>query len=167
VGGAFFEVSQIQGNKVDSATVEAFNIDKPATARGLIAASGDPSDHVDITAVAVYNGSVDPANLLEKTVGDADGGLSNSITVSIDANGIASVSGLEAGYVVAWETSGPHDQVLVEATGGKFDIGGFGVSEAQTIPDHTLNFTTSFTDADGDSVSDSFQVTVDAVPFVI
>jgi len=52
-------------------------------------------------------------------------------------------------------------------TAGKFDIGAFGVSEAQTIPDHTLDFTVSLTDADGDAVSDSFQVTVDAVPFVI
>jgi hypothetical protein len=167
VNGAFFKVSQTQGNVAGAATVEAFNIDQPATARALIDASGDPSDQVDITKLSVYNGSVDPTNLLETTAGTADGGMSSSITVSIDSDGVASVSGLLAGYVVAWETSGTHDQVLIEATAGKFDIGAFGVSEAQAIPDHTLNFTTSFTDADGDAVSDSFQVTVDAVPFVV
>jgi len=167
VNGSFFKVSQTQGNVAGAATIEAFNIDQPATARALIDASGDPSDHVDITSLSVYNGSVAPANLLETTAGTSDGGLSSSITVSIDADGIASVSGLLAGYVVAWETSGTHDQVLIEATAGKFDIGAFGVSEAQTIPDHTLDFTVSLTDADGDAVSDSFQVTVDAVPFVI
>ena len=165
VDSAFFGVSQTQGNEVEACTVEAFDITSSG-GRGIIAASGQ--NHVDIVSVSVYLGSVDPLNLLETTDGSgADGLMSSSIEVSIDADGIAHISGLEAGYVVAWSTgANDHDQVLIEGTAGKFDIGSFGLNEAQAIPDHTLDFTVSLTDADGDSVSDSFQVSVDAVPYV-
>ena len=165
VDSAFFKVSQTQGNEVEACTVEAFDITSSG-GRGLIAASGQ--NHVDIVSVSVYQGSVDPLNLLETTDGSGNDGLMNAnITVSIDADGIAHITGLEAGYVVAWNTgANDHDQVLIEGTAGKFDIGSFGLNEAQAIPDHTLDFTVSLTDADGDSVSDSFQVSVDAVPYV-
>ncbi len=167
VDSAFFKVSQTQGNEVEQCSVEAFDITSSG-GRGLIAASGQ--NHVDIVSVSVYLGSVDPLNLLETTDGSGnDAGLdpNDAITVWIDADGIGHVSGLEAGYVVAWDTgANDHDQVLITGEAGKFDIGSFGLNEPQAIPDHTLDFTVSLTDADGDSTSDSFQVSIDAVPYV-
>ena len=117
--------------------------------------------------MSVWSDAVD-GNLLETTVAGADGGQSGAINVFIDSDGIAHISGLEAGYVVSWETDGvdKFDQVLIEGTAGKFDIGGIGISEAQAVPDQTLTFDVTLTDGDDDPMTDTFQVYVDAVPFL-
>jgi len=165
VDSAFFRVSQTQGNAVEACTVEAFNINDTADPSDLIAASGQ--NHVDLVSVSVWSDKVG-GNLLETTVGGADGGGNIDIEVFIDSDGIAHVSGLEAGYVVSWETDGvdKFDQVLIEGAAGKFDIGGIGISEAQLVPDQTLTFDVTLTDGDSDPVTDEFQVYVDAAPFL-
>jgi hypothetical protein len=165
VDSAFFRVSQTQGNAVEACTVEAFNINDTVDPSDLIAASGQ--NHVDLVSVSVWADEVG-GTLLETTVGGADGGDSLAINVSIDSDGIAHISGLEAGYVVSWETDGvdKFDQVLIEGTAGKFDIGGIGISEPQAVPDQTLTFDVTLSDGDNDPVTDTFDVYVDAVPFL-
>ena len=164
VDSAFFRVSQTQGSAVEACTVEAFNIVQTADPSDLIAASGQ--NHVDLVSCSVWSDEVG-GNLLETTVGGADGGNS-SIDIFIDSDGVAHITGLEAGYVVSWETDGvdKFDQVLIEGTAGKFDIGGIGISEPQEIPDQTLTFDVTLSEGDSDPVTDTFQVLVVAVPFL-
>ena len=170
VASAFFRVSQTQGNDEEAASIEAFNITKPADDRDILTASGQ--NHVDIVKVNVWADFVG-GDLLETSTG-TDGGLDADITVTIDSDGIAHVIGLESGYVVEWITDDPstmavekHDQALITGEAGKFDIGGFGISEAQQVPDHFYDFTVKLTDADGDFVTDTFRVEIDAAPFVV
>lgn len=162
VTGSFMRVSQTQGNEAEACTIEVFNITDNATqGRALLTAA---KSHVDITYAAVYVGSVDPLNLLEDTAGFK---VDPNIEISI-SDGIVSVSGLEANYIVVWETDGVDrfDQALITGTAGKFDIGGFGLSEPQVTPDHPLNFEVTLTDGDGDTALDTFTVNIDAVPFI-
>jgi hypothetical protein len=53
-----------------------------------------------------------------------------------------------------------HNQALIVAEAGKFDVGFFGFSEAQQVEPQTLDFTVTVTDGDGDHISDAFQVDV-------
>ena len=69
--------------------------------------------------------------------------------------------GLGAGYQVEWFTNGVHDQVLITGTGGKFDIGGFGITQAQPTPDQLLAFTAQVTDGDGDTDTASWNIGID------
>ena len=160
--GAFLGVSQIQAGSTAAFTLTAFLIDPNTAPQGvnLINASGVPSDAVDITSVSVYAGSIG-GTLLESFSSGSEADMTDAITISIDSNGVASVSGIDAGMVVAWTTDGDHNQVLLEATSGKFDVGFFGFSEDQVIPDQLLDFTVKLTDSDGDYTDDSFQVGVD------
>ncbi|PBC09031.1 DUF5801 repeats-in-toxin domain-containing protein, partial [Mesorhizobium sp. WSM3859] len=90
---------------------------------------------------------------------------------SIDANGNLIITGLSTGDKVSWTTSGTHDRVLIEnisnADGisgndnNTFDIGGFGLSQAQPAPDEKLDFTVQIADADGDTANDSFSIGID------
>jgi hypothetical protein len=165
---AFLGISQIQAGSTAALSLTAFLIN-PATAPqgvALINASGDPGDAVDITSVEVRAGSISGA-LIESYSGGAEGDLSDDITISIDADGVAHVSGLDPGMVVAWTTDGDHNQVLLEATGGKFDVGFFGFNEAQETPDHSLNFEVTLKDGDDDPAVDTFTINVDAAPFVV
>ena len=43
----------------------------------------------------------------------------------------ATVSGLDAGYKVEWDTASLHNQVLIEGVAGKFDIGAFEIVQGQ------------------------------------
>jgi hypothetical protein len=169
VSSSFFRVSQTQGSDVEAATIQAFNIVKPPAGptsdRDIIGASGQ--NPVDIQKVNVWSDKVG-GHLLETTSGLGDGGMTGAITVTIDSDGIAHVSGLEAGYVVEYFTDDlstmaveRHDQVLITGDGGKFDIGGFGISEPQVVPDHYFDFTVQLTDGDTDFATDTFRVTVD------
>ena len=160
--GAFMGISQIQAGSTAALTLTAFLIDPNTAPQGvnLINASGDPSDAVDILSVSVYAGSIG-GTLLESFSSGSEANITDSITITIGGEGVAHVSGLDAGMVVAWTTDGDHNQVLLEATGGKFDVGFFGFSEDQVIPDQLLDFTVKLTDSDGDYAEDSFQVGVD------
>ena len=168
--GAFIGVSQIQAGSTASMAITAFLIDPNTAPQGvdLINASGQTGDAVSIFSASVYQGSVDPLNLIETTDSSgADAGMNADITVTIDSNGVAHVEGLDPGMVVAWSVDDPstlgieqHNQALIVAEAGKFDVGFFGFSEAQQVEPQTLDFTVTVTDGDGDHISDAFQVDV-------
>ncbi|TIU88335.1 MAG: hypothetical protein E5W03_06285 [Mesorhizobium sp.] len=90
---------------------------------------------------------------------------------TIDADGNLIITGLSTGDKVSWTTSGTHDRVLIENISGTdgisgndnntFDIGGFGLSQAQPAPDEKLDFTVQIADFDGDTASDSFSIGID------
>ncbi len=154
--GAFLGISQIQAGSLASLKLTTFALTGDPQDTDLLDASGTGAVPIDHVIVYDENGDVveDSANADDPA---------NDVTITLNVDGTANIAGLDAGYKVEWETSGDHNQVLVEATGGKFDIGFFGLSEPQVIPDHTLDFTVSFTDADQDTVSDMFQVNIDSI----
>jgi hypothetical protein len=90
---------------------------------------------------------------------------------TVNADGTLTITGLSTGDKVTWTTSGTHDRVLIEnisnADGvsgndnNTFDIGGFGLTQAQPSPDEQLDFTVQIADFDGDTASDSFSIGID------
>ncbi|MFL6750705.1 MAG: hypothetical protein ACJ8E9_06560, partial [Sphingomicrobium sp.] len=40
------------------------------------------------------------------------------------------INNINAGDKIEWKTAAPHDTVLVDGVAGKFDIGGFGTTQA-------------------------------------
>ena len=161
---AFVKIAQIQGNALATMQIAAFNIAGAPQGQALVGARG--SGQVDVTKVIVYNaagtkiedssvgGAQDPNVVI--TFGTGVGGGGNGIPVDE-----VRVSGLGAGYKVEWFTNAVHDQVLITGVAGKFDIGGFGISQAQPTPDQLLSFTAKVTDGDGDFASDSWNIGID------
>ncbi|RWD24478.1 MAG: hypothetical protein EOS22_22760 [Mesorhizobium sp.] len=92
-------------------------------------------------------------------------------TVTDNGDGTWTIKGLSTGDKVQWTTSGTHDRVLIENVSNAdgvsgndnntFDIGGFGLSQAQPAPDEKLDFTVQIADFDGDTASDSFSIGID------
>jgi Ca2+-binding RTX toxin-like protein len=113
----------------------------------LAGAQADGETKVSITSVKIYNG-----NGADITAQFTDADLTNGhISVT---NGVATISGMQAGYDYEILTSQPFNAVLTEsATTNKafFDLGAFSISTqvAQT-PIH-LAYDVLSTDADGDS----------------
>ena len=140
----------------------AIHLDSALQERNLINGRGGDSadDVIDITRVRVTDQF---GNELEDTDGSSNLG---SITIDLSGD-TAVITGLEAGYIVHWETASDHNQVLVECLDGKFDIGLFGINQPQQTPDHVLNFEVTLTDGDDDTAVDTFSINVDAAPFVI
>jgi hypothetical protein len=149
VQGATLGISQVQGN---------VPIDAKFTAYAL---SGDPQG--SNLLFADHTGTqVDIASVL---VTHADGTVDNNVTIKINADGTAEVDNLSAGDLIKVMSAGSSDlfnQVLVEDLSGKFDVGSFGISQAQVIPDQTLPFKVTITDGDSDTaVSNEFNVYID------
>ena len=71
---------------------------------------------------------------------------------------------IAAGDTVSGRPTRAHDQVLVEGVAGKFDIGGFGTTQAQPTPDQMLDFVAKVTDGDGDSDTAGFSIGIEALP---
>jgi hypothetical protein len=95
--------------------ITAYDIVDSPQARDFV--SGLPGGtQVSITSVKVFN---------------AAGTDVTNGKVSI-TNGVATVSGLDAGFKIEWTTSAPHDRVLIEGVAGKFDIGGFAITQANS-----------------------------------
>lgn len=160
--GAFLGISQVVGSEVESMRLTAIHLDSALQEEDLINGRGGVSadDVINITRVRVTDQF---GNELEDTDGS-----SNLASITIDLNGdTAVITGLEAGYIIHWETTSDHNQVLVECLDGKFDIGLFGINQPQQTPDHTLNFEVTLTDGDDDSAVDTFSINVDAAPFVV
>lgn len=163
--GATLGISQIQAGSLASMDLTAYSLDSAFQGTALIDNRGDPGDAaVTIDHVIVYDETGAKIEDTDDLVNFDDA----TVEVIFNADGSVSVNNLDAGYHVEWESVGEtFNQVLVEATGGKFDIGFFGLTEAQEIPDQFLDFTARLTDADGDFVEDSFQVHVDALPYLV
>jgi hypothetical protein len=155
VTGASLGVSQIQANSLAEMKLTCFNLAGAPEQAALITASGTGTVQ-NITRVFVY----DETGALIEDTGDLLNFNDTTVTVDLAGN-TAVVGGLDAGYVVEWETAAAFDQVLVEGVSGKFDLGFFGIAEAQQVPDHFYDFTVRLTDADNDFVSDTFRVVID------
>jgi hypothetical protein len=155
--GAFLKIAQIQGNSLATMKIAAFNITGSPQGQDLIAASGQNA--VTLTQVKVYNAS---GTLIEDS---SDLAHYNAAAVAVAFNaGVATVSGLNAGYKVEWFTSDASikfDQVLVTDVAGKFDVGGFGINQSQPTPDQLLEFTARVTDGDADYASASWKIGID------
>jgi len=154
---AFTKISQIQGNSLATLTVTAYNIDASPQARafvnGLSSSGTLPDQQVSVTGVTITHAN-------STTESETAGGPNTSTHISF-ASGIATVSGLGAGDKVAWTTSAVHDRVLIQDVAGKFDIGGFGITQSQATPDQKLDFVAKATDGDGDFKTASFSVGID------
>ena len=116
--GGFVKIAQIQGNSAATLKISLFN--------------GGDSDNINnnddqrvFTDTGLGTGSA--ATITKITVMNQLGQVVQTLTGSAAAAGV--VSGLDANYRVAWESSAAHDQVLIDGVAGKFDIGGFGVNE--------------------------------------
>ena len=144
--GGFLKVVQIQGGGLAAMDIAASNISGSPQGTAFVSALGSGSAAA-ITAVRVYNSS---GTLLEKTSGNADGGMSGTVTVTI-SGGVAHVAGVDAGYKIEWDTSSNFDQVKVTDTAGKFDIGGFGINQP-SVQSVDIGAQTQFED-DGPTVS--------------
>ena len=92
---------------------------------------------MSITAVRVFNA----AGVLIEEETDGSAPSVNDPTVDIvfsdgpDGARIATVSGLDDLYTIAWDTSAVHDQVLIKGVAGKFDIGRFALTQAESDTD--------------------------------
>jgi len=124
---AFVRVAQLQGSDAPSMSIKCFNIVDDAQgvdfidARGVNEAGANPL----ITDVRVYDAN---DNLIESYLAPVAG---NGLTISI-TNGIATVTGFGTNYKIEWDTNENFDQALISGVGGKFDIGGFGVTQPTT-----------------------------------
>ena len=130
--GAFVRIAQLQGNTAPTMSIQCFNIEDDPQGRNFIAERGqnDPGETVPlITAVRVY--APDGQTLLESYSAGAEAGDSDTITISV-TNGVATIAGFGSNYLIEWDTNAEFDQVLISGVAGKFDIGGFGLTEAVT-----------------------------------
>ncbi len=158
---AFIRIAQLQGNTTPSMSIQLFNIDDSPqgvamiNARGQNAAGTDP----DVTAVRVY--AADGITLLESYSGGVEAGLSSSINISINGDGVATVSGFQTNYMIQWDADEDFDQTLITGVAGKFDIGGFGFMQGNDSPDQLLEFTAQVTDGDGDYGTASWKIGID------
>ncbi|MCL6698608.1 DUF5801 domain-containing protein [Sphingomonas sp. NSE70-1] len=129
--GGFVQISQIQGNSLATMTIAAYNIDGSPQGAALIAESGQAEDLIALDRIVVKNAA---GQVLEDS--DIAGPQNPNINITIDANGIATITGLGAGYKVEFYTASQavkFDQVKITGVAGKFDIGGFGVNEATGV----------------------------------
>src|SRR6516164_4492392 len=139
------KISQTQGPSLATMKITAFDInDAPQGTAFVTGPNGlGTGAHIDITSVHVF----DAAN--------------NDVTdskVSI-TGGVATVSGLDSGFRIAWTTSAPHDRVLIEGVAGKFDIGAFDITEANSAA-VDIGQQLTFED-DGPSITGAPTLTVD------
>ncbi len=153
---AFLQVSQIQSGAVAGLSITAYNLDNSPKGRDLLSESGE--NPVAVTRVIVY--AADHQTVIDDSTFAA--GVNTSVSFSFSGSGVATVTGIEAGYWVEWYTTSPHDQVKITGTGGKFDVGGFGLNEAGSV---SAPLTGVRFEDDGPTVNlvlnDDAQVTVD------
>ncbi|WP_080925353.1 DUF5801 repeats-in-toxin domain-containing protein [Pseudomonas fluorescens] len=128
---ASFDVVQLQSGKSAVVRVSAFSTAAEPGADFINGYAGDAS--VAITNVRVFNNST--GQVIENSNGSVN---DPAITISIAA-GVATITGVKAGYQIEYTTTSDHNRVLVEngaavtAKGNEhadFDIGGFTLVQA-------------------------------------
>jgi hypothetical protein len=152
VTGASTSISQTQGNSPATMNITAYDINDSPQARDFVSGLGSG------TQIAISSVTITHAN--GSTESETAGGPNSSSNISF-AGGIATVSGLGSGDKIAWTTNALHDRVLIEGVAGKFDIGGFSISQPQPTPDQKLDFVARATDGDGDFKTASFSIGID------
>ncbi|WP_454868382.1 DUF5801 repeats-in-toxin domain-containing protein [Pseudomonas farris] len=124
---ASFDVVQLQSGKSAVVKISAFStVAEP----GVNFIDGYANDSpVEITSVRVIN--ISTGLVIENSDGPED---DSTITINFDADGVATITGVKAGYRIEYTTTEDHNRVLVEngaaldAKGNAhadFDIGGF------------------------------------------
>ncbi|WMI97445.1 hypothetical protein RBU55_17870 [Pseudomonas chlororaphis subsp. aurantiaca] len=131
---ASFDVVQLQGGKTAMVKISAFST---AVETGVNFVNGYAND----TSVAITN-----VRVFDKSTGlvieNSDGSVNDpSIAISF-SGGVATVTGVKAGYQIEYTTTADHNRVLIEngaATNARgdnhadFDIGGFSLRHPSTI----------------------------------
>ncbi len=124
---ASFDVVQLQSGKSAVVKISAFStVAEP----GVNFIDGYANDSpIEITNVRVIN--ISTGLVIENSDGPED---DSTITINFDADGVATITGVKAGYRIEYTTTEDHNRVLVEngaaldAKGNAhadFDIGGF------------------------------------------
>ena len=145
VSSGFLKVSQIQGNSLATMSITAYDVAGAPQGQAFARTGLGTGAVVAITAVRVYDASGQPV-------------ASPQVTIT---NGVATVAGVGANFRIEWDTAAPHDQVLVQAVAGKFDIGGFGTTQGSPTPDQRLDFVARVVDGDGDFSTAGFSIGID------
>ncbi|WP_081002187.1 T1SS-143 repeat domain-containing protein [Pseudomonas chlororaphis] len=130
---ANFDVVQLQGGKSAVVKISAFNTAAESGEAFIDGYAGDTV--VGITHVRVIN------NATGQVIENSDGSVNDpAITISF-ASGVATVTGVKAGYQIEYTTTSDHNRVLIENgaaldakgnTHADFDIGGFTLLQATT-----------------------------------
>ncbi|BEP62424.1 hypothetical protein GmRootV213_29780 [Variovorax sp. V213] len=144
---ADFDIVQLQSGKSAQVKVTAYSTAVESGNSFIDGYAGDTV--VSITSVRVLDSVTGTA--LETFANGAEGALSSTIAISI-TNGVATITGVKAGYSIEYTTSADHNRVLVENgaalnasgnTHADFDIGGFRllqVSSATAEVGSQMNF---------------------------
>ncbi|MFV3304595.1 beta strand repeat-containing protein [Pseudomonas sp. NY15181] len=123
---ASFDVVQLQSGKSAVVTINAFNTAKESGVDFVNGYAGDTT--VNITNVRVINNSTG------LVIENSDGTVNDPSIVITITSGVATITGVKAGYKIEYTTSADHNRVLVQngaalnASGNNhaaFDIGGF------------------------------------------
>ncbi|WP_397431601.1 DUF5801 repeats-in-toxin domain-containing protein [Pseudomonas chlororaphis] len=130
---ANFDIVQLQGGKSAVVKISAFNTAVESGASFVNGYANDTS--VAVTSVRVVN--IATGLVIE----NSDGSVNDpSIAISF-SGGVATVTGVKAGYQIEYTTAADHNRVLIENgaaldakgnTHADFDIGGFTLRQAST-----------------------------------
>jgi ketosteroid isomerase-like protein len=160
VTAAQFTIAQIQGNGTGSMTLTTY-LGAADTARDLLTGPTDGATSPNIIAVNVTIGGV-------TTTFDSD---ADPAVSGFDVSGLGTttvtLTGVDDGYLIEFVTDSEHNRVKIEGTAGKFDIGGFTITEG-TFVHEPVGDRIVFED-DGPSVGDGEgtpALTVDDSDFV-
>ncbi|MDH4873674.1 hypothetical protein E8E91_22895 [Pseudomonas sp. BN515] len=131
---ASFDVVQLQSGKTAQVKISAFTT---AAESGVNFINGYTNDtSVEITNVRVIN--ISTGQVIENSNGSVNDA---GIVITFTAAGVATITGVKAGYKIEYTTSADHNRVLVEngaALNAKgtnhadFDIGGFKLTHVST-----------------------------------
>ncbi|MGY4664614.1 hypothetical protein ACVWZ9_005408 [Pseudomonas chlororaphis] len=130
---ANFDIVQLQGGKSAVVRISAFNTAVESGASFVNGYANDTS--VAITNVRVIN--IATGLVIENSDGSVN---DTSILISFDG-GVATITGVKAGYQIEYTTAADHNRVLIENgaaldargnTHADFDIGGFTLRQAST-----------------------------------
>jgi len=155
---ASMTISQTQGPTPGTMTISTFDVAGSPQQKAFVDGINTAGAAGIGTAVSITSITIHKAN--GTTVTETAGGANTSANISF-SGGVATVSGLGAGDTIEWTTSAAHDRVLIKGVAGKFDIGGFDITQAQATPDQKLDFVVKVTDGDGDTNTAGFSVGID------
>jgi len=145
VTAAKFTIAQIQGNGTGSMKLTTY-LGAADTARDLLTGPTDGATSPNIIMVKVTIGAV-------TTTFDSD---ADPAVSGFDVSGLGTatvtLTGVDDAYAIEFITDGDHNRVKIEGTAGKFDIGGFVITQGITI--HTPVGDRIVFEDDGPSVGD-------------
>jgi len=130
---ANFDIVQLQSGKSAVVKISAFNTAVESGASFVNGYANDTS--VAITNVRVIN--IATGQVIE----NSDGSVNDTSILISFASGVATVTGIKAGYQIEYTTAADHNRVLIENgaaldakgnTHADFDIGGFTLRQAST-----------------------------------